>query len=476
MTDEELLEARSQSSGMQRQDTLDAINRLVAAAPQAEPAPPPEPINVPPMLERPMGTIPEALGRPSGEVVHPRDRALIEGFKQRDPAYQQRMRTPVRRRETVPAILAKLHPDRHMGATETEVLGRFGGSEKYNAWWNSLPEQFKPRNYAQASAVADRLGVPRKAGPPRASKQERIDAHMATVPEVRQVPSRQDRIDAYMATVPEVREVGRKVEVPGGAIEGPRLFNGSRDDGQGLLHPVSADVFRSSSSGIRTYDGETRAHKGDDYAPVEAGTKPSLVAMTDGKVIYSKDYTTRANRAATGNSAGHRMEIEYGQGNDRFRVRYFHLDQAPTLHGEKGRRGRPGYRPASTVKRGDTIGIMGATGGTSSGVHLHAELRRYNPQTKEFDLHDFDKFLESGGKGSLSDTAYDTTRRSIAGHRPGHEGHAADHPGHSAQEEVLEKFGGKMLGEGSYNEWWESFPENERPGGWEAALRMLEEA
>ena len=106
MTDEELLEARSQSSGMQRQDTLDAINRLVAAAPQAEPAPPPEPINVPPMLERPMGTIPEALGRPSGEVVHPRDRALIEGFKQRDPAYQQRMRTPVRRRETVPAILA----------------------------------------------------------------------------------------------------------------------------------------------------------------------------------------------------------------------------------------------------------------------------------------------------------------------------------------------------------------------------------
>ena len=458
LTEEEALEAskrqQAEPSGLQRASTLEAIKRIMAAGPQAEPAPPPEPINVPPMLERPVGSIPEALGRPGGEVVHPRDRALIEGFKRRDPAHQQRMGTPARRREAIPAILAKLHPDRHMGATEEQVLGRFGGSEKYNAWWNSLPEQFKPRNYAQASAVADRLGVPRKAEPPRASRQERIDAHMATVPEVRQVPSRQDRIDAYMATVPEVREVGHKVEVPGGAIEGIRLFDGNRDDGEGLLHPVSGDVFRSSSSGIRTYDGETRAHKGDDYAPITHGENLPLVAMKKGKVVYARDKTVEP--VGTGN----RIEIEYGQGNDRFKVRYFHMKEAPTLVEE------------AVVARGSTIGLMGNTG-AGSGVHLHAELRRWNPAINGYELHDFDKFLEGGGTGSLSETAYNTTRGSIAGQRPGH---AADHPGHSKQEEVLEKFGGLMLGEGSYNEWYESLPESERPGDWETALQMLEEA
>jgi len=211
---------------------------------------------------------------------------------------------------------------------------------------------------------------------------------------------------------------------------------------------------------------EDRQHEGDDYAPLSEGENLPLVAMTDGKVIYAKDKSQKP--VATGN----RMEIEYGQGNDRFRVRYFHMKDAPTLRGESGQKGKPGYRPADTVKRGGTIGLMGNTG-IGSGVHLHAELRRYNPKTKDFELHDFDKFLESGGKGSLSDTAYDTARRSIAGHRPGH---AADHPGHSAQEEVLEKFGGKMLGKGSYNEWWESFPESKRPGGWKAALKMLEKA
>ena len=105
MTDEELLEAKSQSSGMQRASTLDALNAMAAAAPQAAPAPPPEPINVPPMLERPMGTIPEALARPSGEVIHPRDQARIDRwnrFRQTAlPAQEQA-------KKVVPEMLQKM--------------------------------------------------------------------------------------------------------------------------------------------------------------------------------------------------------------------------------------------------------------------------------------------------------------------------------------------------------------------------------
>ena len=469
MTDEELLEARSQSSGMQRASTLDALNAMAAAAPQATPAPPPEPINVPPMLERPMGTIPEALARPSGEVVHPRDQALIDRFKR---FQQTTLPAQEQARMVVPEMLKRMPEAQVPRTAEGMVLEKFGGSmDAYNEWWNSLPQGMKPRSWDQALGMVsspEALGVPRKAEPPRPSRQERIDAHMATVPKVREVPSRQDRIDAYMATVPEVREVSRrnettrKVQAPDGGVKGIRLFDGNPDDGKGLLHPVSGDVFRSSSSGMRMHPvhKEMRQHKGDDYAPLNEGENLPLVAMTDGRVTYAKDKSQKPV------STGNRIEVEYGQGDNRFKVRYFHMKDMPKL------------KAGDSVKRGSTVGLMGNTG-IGSGVHLHAELRRYNPKTKKFELHDFDKFLESGGKGSLSDTAYDATRKSIEGHRHDHSGHAADHGGHSKKDEgvmnkVLDKFGGKMLGKGSYNEWYASRPESKRPGGWPAALKMLE--
>lgn len=638
LTEEEAFEAdkrqQAEPSGLQRASTLEAIKRLVAAGPQAEPAPPPEPVSVPPMLERPAGAIPAALLRPSGEVVHPRDQALISRWSQfRRGGAAPRAAAPKTTGAEIPEMLRRLPEPRVPRTAEGMVLEKFGGDMgAYDKWWRSLPQSMRPRSWNQALGMVsspEALGVPKAAAPkevapkpvahgeleqikadegwrskvykdtegiktigygfnlerpdaaaalksvgisktvdelksgkatltteegtklieaeiphfeaaaqqfigketwdklapdkqqvltnmafnlgstrlqgfaklkkavqgedwaaaqaemkdsnwyrqvgkradrliermgspsegatqPRPTRQERIDAHMATVPEVKQVPSRQDRIDAYMATAPEVREVTHGGEVPGGAVEGIRLFNGSRDDGQGLLHPISGDVFRASSSGMRMHPvhKEDRQHKGDDYAPLSKGENLPLVAMMDGKVTYAKDKFQKPV------STGNRIEIEYGQGNNRFKVRYFHMKDVPKL------------KKDDPVKRGSTVGLMGNTG-IGSGVHLHAELRRYNPKTKDFELHDFDKFLESGGKGSLSDTAYDTKRRSIAGHRPGH---AADHPGHSTQDEVLEKFGGKMLGKGSYNEWYESLPESKRPGGWKAALKMLKKA
>ena len=486
MTDEELLEARSQSSGMQRASTLDALNAMAAAAPQAAPAPPPEPINVPPMLERPMGTIPEALARPSGEVIHPRDQALIDRFKRSRQASQlaqdqarmdqfnrfQQAGMAAQGQSVVPEMLRRMPEVQVPRTAEGMVLEKFGGSmDAYNKWWNSLPQGMKPRSWDQALGMVsspEALGVPRKAEPPRPSRQERIDAHMATVPKVREVPSRQDRIDAYMATVPEVREVSRrnettrKVQAPDGGVKGIRLFDGNPDDGKGLLHPVSGDVFRSSSSGMRMHPvhKEMRQHKGDDYAPLNEGENLPLVAMADGRVTYAKDKSQKPV------STGNRIEVEYGQGDNRFRVRYFHMKDMPKL------------KAGDSVKRGSTVGLMGNTG-IGTGVHLHAELYRWNPKIKDYELHDFDKFLESGGKGSLSDTAYDTKRKAMKGHRHGHSGHAADHAKHSkkdkgAMKKVLSKFGGKMLGKGSYNEWYASRPESKRPGGWPAALKMLE--
>ena len=201
MTDEELLEARSQSSGMQRASTLDALNAMAAAAPQAAPAPPPEPINVPPMLERPMGTIPEALARPSGEVIHPRDQALIDRFKRSRQASQlaqdqarmdqfnrfQQAGMAAQGQSVVPEMLRRMPEVQVPRTAEGMVLEKFGGSmDAYNKWWNSLPQGMKPRSWDQALGMVsspEALGVPKAA--PKAAPKPAVQQPVAAAPKAK---------------------------------------------------------------------------------------------------------------------------------------------------------------------------------------------------------------------------------------------------------------------------------------------------
>ena len=423
MTDEELLEARGQSSGMQRASTLDALNAMAAAAPQAAPAPPPEPINVPPMLERPMGTIPEALARPSGEVIHPRDQALIDRFKR---FQQTTLPAQEQARMVVPEMLKRMPEVQAPRTAEGMVLDKFGGSmAAYNKWWNSLPQGMKPRSWDQALGMVsspEALGVPKAA--PKPAVQQPVAA-----------PS----------------------------IKGIRLSDGKKDDGSGLLHPVAGNVYRSSSAGVRG----GRAHKGDDYAPLVAGEKPPLVAMTDGKVISAKD--NRKKQYA--NAAGHRIEVEYGSGKDAFRVRYFHLDKPPSFK-VNGKVLTGDALNGKAIKRGTALGIMGDSG-ASDGVHLHAELFRPDPKTGKFNYknpHDLDLFMQKNGKISYKDSLLPADRASVRKHRPGHKA------SEDAYGEVMGKyFNNKMSGKGSYNEWYNSRPANKKPKNYAQALIMLED-
>jgi len=174
LTEEEAFEAdkrqQAEPSGLQRASTLEAIKRLVAAGPQAEPAPPPEPVSVPPMLERPAGAIPAALLRPSGEVVHPRDQALISRWSQfRRGGAAPRAAAPKTTGAEIPEMLQRLPEPRVPRTAEGMVLEKFGGDMgAYDKWWRSLPQSMKPRSWNQALGMVsspEALGVPKAAAP-----------------------------------------------------------------------------------------------------------------------------------------------------------------------------------------------------------------------------------------------------------------------------------------------------------------------
>lgn len=176
LTEEEALEAskrqQAEPSGLQRASTLEAIKRIMAAGPQAEPAPPPEPINVPPMLERPAGAIPAALLRPSGEVVHPRDQALISGwnrFRRGGAAPRTAAAAPRPAGAEIPEMLRRLPEPRVPRTAEGMVLEKFGGDMgAYDKWWRSLPQSMKPRSWDQALGMVsspEALGIPKAVAP-----------------------------------------------------------------------------------------------------------------------------------------------------------------------------------------------------------------------------------------------------------------------------------------------------------------------
>lgn len=421
MTDEELLEARSQSSGMQRASTLDALNAMAAAAPRATPAPPPEPINVPPMLERPMGTIPEALARPSGEVIHPRDQALIDRFKRSRQASQltqdqarmnqfnrfQQAGMAAQGQSVVPEMLRRMPEVQVPRTAEGMVLEKFGGSmDAYNEWWNSLPQGMKPRSWDQALGMVsspEALGVPKAA--PKAAPKPAVQQPVAAAPKAKKI----------VKATPEVKK-----EVKAN----PDAF----------LHPLgdapdNATWRVTSPVGPRTHPitGEKgKMHEGTDFG---AAIGTPLKAMQHGKV-------TRNWVASRG--GGHSIAITYKNGAT---VTYMHMNKKSPL------------KVGATVTPGQVVGGVGVAG---SGPHLHAEIRIKNPETGKVELHDLEKFLKASAEGTLGTT--DT--RFI--------------PTETAYQKVLKKFNNKMNGKGSFNEWHASLPANKKPGNYNQALKMLE--
>ncbi|BCH29733.1 peptidase M23 [Mesorhizobium sp. L-8-10] len=119
--------------------------------------------------------------------------------------------------------------------------------------------------------------------------------------------------------------------------------------------------------GTATYDG----HDGTDLrilsmADVERGVP--VVAMADGKVLRLRDgepdrlVTSQADRTSvSGKECGNGMIVDHGEG---IEVQYCHMRQGSLL-----------VQPGETVKRGQRLGAVGASG-LAQFPHVHVTVRR----------------------------------------------------------------------------------------------------
>jgi murein DD-endopeptidase MepM/ murein hydrolase activator NlpD len=124
-----------------------------------------------------------------------------------------------------------------------------------------------------------------------------------------------------------------------------------------MISPIENPKITSEVSPKRLHPTKKimRSHDGADIVPKDGKKKnvPVLVPV-DGKietVKLEKDYP---------NDAGNRVHMKDKNG---YRHSFFHLEEGIKV------------KSGQTVKRGDTIGIMGESGGISTGVHLHYEIR-----------------------------------------------------------------------------------------------------
>lgn len=111
--------------------------------------------------------------------------------------------------------------------------------------------------------------------------------------------------------------------------------------------PLSTRAVSSSFGSARTYltGGPVAYHYGADY-PAPVGTP--VHAINDGTVVMASNYPVR----------GGLVMIDHGGGVSSL---YFHQSKVLVKVGQ-------------TVKRGDTLGLVGATG-LAAGPHLHLEVR-----------------------------------------------------------------------------------------------------
>jgi len=113
----------------------------------------------------------------------------------------------------------------------------------------------------------------------------------------------------------------------------------------------------TSPFGPRTLsNGDNRPHKGIDVVGL---TSKNLIAITDGKIISSQIITDTSNITS---EYGNYVIVDDLQG---YTFRYCHLSKRLVIKGQ-------------SVKKGNLIGIEGATGYTDGGAHCHFEVRNYN--------------------------------------------------------------------------------------------------
>ena len=115
-------------------------------------------------------------------------------------------------------------------------------------------------------------------------------------------------------------------------------------------HVISTDCeIITSPFGYRIFNGVTEHHDGTDFVDEFRREKTSNVyakAFADGKVAA----------VGTGVSVGNYVDILH---DGKILTRYFHMKD-----------GSVRVKPGQEIKRGDIIGILGATG-DATGIHLH---------------------------------------------------------------------------------------------------------
>lgn len=127
-----------------------------------------------------------------------------------------------------------------------------------------------------------------------------------------------------------------------------------------------AQIGGLSGFGVRELEGEQNAHKGLD---ISGGRYTNIIAAKPGVVTYVEDghedgwYISNSNRCMDGGGWGNYISVRLDDGK---LVRYAHL-QKGTIKVKIG----------DTVEQGQLIGQMG-TSGSSTGVHLHFEIRDVN--------------------------------------------------------------------------------------------------
>lgn len=140
------------------------------------------------------------------------------------------------------------------------------------------------------------------------------------------------------------KEAKELAELEAEIFEEPAKVSAGMLAGNGLLGWPAVGGYISSYYGKRW----GKLHKGIDIARTNRSTKPAILAAEAG-VVEVAGYHQRGY--------GNQVIIDHGNG---LKTLYAHLDSITVQAGDR-------------VKRGDKIGIMGATG-NSTGIHLHFEV------------------------------------------------------------------------------------------------------
>lgn len=152
---------------------------------------------------------------------------------------------------------------------------------------------------------------------------------------------------------------------------------------KGQFHEVT------SPFGMRTLNGVRAMHNGTDYGTARKNIP--CYSIVDGRVQY----------VGFENSMGYYVYIQFTLNGKPYRTRYLHLHKQSKL------------RAGQTIKKGDLVGIVGATGRGVTGIHLHIDI--YDETTKQY--LDFEKFsLNEGGNMNYTVKRGDTLFKIATAH------------------------------------------------------------